>query len=1130
VSTLQITFEAVPGLTGADQAFTSAQRDDGGHSLPQVVIEAYDNVLCYPQELRIIETADGSPPLRQWLRNNWAAMPFPDHLPVYGRLVVVPGLQVPADVVDTAGAPGGVVRVQVTWKLVYRDEKGSQAEDFASVELTFTADAGHTPAGPLLDGIPRHIGDGMVFNHFAAMDFGNTGSTVTVYNGEENVIWRIDPEQSRSLGASLAAVIRHDPAAAPAPPPSWAASVEQVAVRALAGEPEADRTPRRLAELLTAPDGPAPGLVDGTAYELEKLARTAGLSDWLAPRLHTAYDRAFRVPPLARLGLQRVDFRSGASTTYEVPSTLAVSNGVLSLSVGDSGAPVRGLKRRLRRPGPVPVPGLGPDVVHNSGDLLALAFVRLIESAEQNIRHPQTQQIRHLTEVVVTHPTTTPPDALNRLETLLLTKCGLQQVVVSYDEGVAAGLFFVMRDFSGSTGTGVEALRAASRRLPGGERESWQQTMLVVDIGGGTTDVALLGLTLTDFSGPMTEEQARVRGRRYQLRPEVLGSSGHPDLGGDYLTLRVYYLLKAAFADYVLGLAYEEHMAEEDDGVVASGVGNDLLTLLPDVLAPTATSGPRSLAAEVLSHLSGTELPKTLAPEGVAAMLASVLPTGWEAGAGEENGLFRKVWADAESAKIALGRAPGDEDAAWPVTRTQVIGWLNELSDQDKAAGLRKLLDRRDGEHLFGIRQADFRRLATPVFREAAAIAVDLVQNRFGQDDALTLDRIILSGRSTSMQIVLDSVAEEIAPRSLPDGRPVFRNPAAIDVEAPFAKQATSIGAAWAHARSLANTRVGVSSAEDGDSLRTSTVEIEVGDLSTTLPCNFQLIDNNNDPALLFEVGKPYEAVPDGRLAVRSGWDLPDRVINLHRPLNGRISMSWATYDVRRKALDQGVTLDEELWWGRLSDGVEPAMKMMMEIDERLEPRVYFRQGDHAHYVVDGPFLDLAALGCAQLGEEGHLVSLAGAIRMSGVSRQQIPTEPVTVVPRWTDDARLTERLPDTFHHDHDLAGPDEPLPGVLIPFAPLPSSSEYVFECVAADHSVTPLGRLKAPVRHRRTPQYLSLDSLGRLRVHAAWPPFLEAKDLRTVQEHAGTVYSAPMTQNLESLYPDWDPFSGKH
>ncbi|WP_380282391.1 hypothetical protein [Kitasatospora purpeofusca] len=1133
MSTLQIMFEAVPGLTGADQAFTSAEREDGGHVLPQVVLESYDNLLGYPQELRIIETVDGSAPLRQWLQNNWTALPFPDHLPVYGRLVVIPGLVVPAEVVRSPQAPAGDVRVGVTWKLIYRNEKGVQAEDFGAVELTFSSEAGPQQAAPLLDGIPRHIGPGLEFNNFAAVDFGNTGSTVTVYNGEENVIWRIDPEQSRSLGASLAGVVHRAPGAAPAAPPSWAAAAELLAARVLAGRPQGERTARRLAELLTLGDGPAAALVEVTAHEVEKLARTAGLSEWLVPQLHTAYDRAFRVPPLAQLGLRRVDFLGGASTTYEVPSVLAVTGGRLTLSVDESNSPVRGLKRRLRRPGPVPVPGLGAGVEHSSDDLIALAFVRLIESTQENIRHPQTGELRHLTELVVTHPTTTPPDALNRLQQLLLDKCGLRQVVRRYDEGVAAGLFFVMRDFSGRTGSGVEALRAASRKLPDQERDTWRQTMLVVDVGGGTTDVALLGLTLTDYSEPMTEEQARVRGRRYQLRPEVLGSSGHPDLGGDYLTLRVYYLLKAAFADYVLELAHEEQSAAHGGewGAGSPGIADELLTLLPDALAATATEPPRKLAAEVLSHLDNRVLPKTLAPEGVAAVLAAILPTGWEPGANLENPLFRKVWADAERAKILLGGAPAEgAEPVWTVTRTRVIEWLNDLPDQERATGLRTLLDRRESEQLFDIRREDFARLAVPVFQEAAAIAVDLVQSRFGQDPSLTLDRIILCGRSTSMQIVLDSVAGEIAPRSLPNGRPVFRNPAAIDVEAPFAKQATSIGAAWAHARSLARTRSGLRAGDDVDNLRTSTVDIEVGDLSATLPCDFSLIDSNNERALVFAVGTPYDAVPGGRLAVRSPWTRPDWSINLHRPLNGSVSMGWATYDVRRKALDQGVTLDEELWAGRLSDGVEPAVRMMMEMDERLEPRIYFRQGDHAHHVVDGPPLDLAALGCARLGEDGHLTGLAGRVTMVGVNRERVLSEPVEVLPHWTDTAKLTDRLPDTFHHSHDLAGPDEPLPGLLIPFAPVPSATDYVFAYVAEDGTEKPLGRLTAPAGHRRTSRCLSLDSLGRLRVHATVPPFLRAKDLRTVQEHPGAVYSALMTQDLDSLFPDWNPFSGRH
>ncbi|MFJ4982467.1 hypothetical protein ACIP9H_01550 [Streptomyces sp. NPDC088732] len=1130
MSILQITFEPVPGLNGIDQAFTSVEQE-GRYPLPAVALDSANAMLGYPQDLTVVQTGGGPVPLRQWLENNWVCGVLTGKHPVYGRQVVIPAFSIPAEVVRPAGTPPGDVRVTVSWKLAFRDEKSAPGEDFASVELTFSTEDGPPAAAPLLDGIPRHVGDRPVFVHFASVDFGNTSSTATLYNGEENTTWRIDPDQGRALAVELAATLRRDarPAAVTTAghrtPPDWPKSADEIAAVVLSDRPQDERTCAHLVELLTVGgEGPDRRLIERTAQELERLARTADHGDWLVPRLFRAYNRAFRVPPLKRLGLERINF--GETTdTYEVPSALNVRNGALHLSDQHSGS-LRGLKRMLRRPVQVPVPRLGDGVAHHSDDLIALAFVRLIEAAETRTRHPQTQEARHLTEIVVTYPTTTAPDVQRRLENLLQSKAGLSQVYVGYDEGVAAGLFFVLRDFSGNTGSGVEALRAAARPVPGAAWPTWQQTMLVVDIGGGTTDIALLGLTLTDYSGELTEEEARTRGRRYELRPEVLGSTGHPDLGGDYLTLRVYYLLKATLIDRLVRQAYE---AQEAGGAQGSETYRQLLDLIPESLL-TGSAGAPSLATAVLSHLSGSELPKKLAPETVRSALANVLPTGWERGDTRENPVFHALWSAAEDAKIHLGKEGAD---SWRALRPDVIKWLSGLTGDGSGPDVLDLVEQIEDPEVLTLGKAQFDRLAGPVFREAATIAVELVQSRFALDDSLTLDRIILSGRSTSMPVARESVADEIAPRSLPNDKPLFRNPAAIEVEAPFAKQATSIGAAWAHARSRAARHQWAEGT--GGAPRTSSVDIVVGDICPTLPCDFSLVDANNDLEKVFTVGTPYQSLAGERLAVRSDWRAPSRVLDLHRPLNGRVSMSWGSFSVLRTALAEDVQLDEDLWWGRLSEGVKPGIRMQLEIDERLEPGIHFCHGRRAHLVVgpaDGRGTGLVGTRHAAFGVDGHLTALLGTVRLHGVNRQGERTESVELVRPWQDDgAPLAERLPETFHTDHDPAASAEALPGLLVPFAPLAGSGEYVIEVVDGDGRAHTLGNVPVPAGRRSgTEHFLSLDSRGRLRVHGGRPPYLTFKTIRAMQEHPGAVYTAPMRQDLESLYPDWNPFSGEH
>ncbi|MFD7709361.1 virulence factor SrfB [Streptomyces sp. NPDC059785] len=101
-----------------------------------------------------------------------------------------------------------------------------------------------------------------------------------------------------------------------------------------------------------------------------------------------------------------------------------------------------------------------------------------------------------------------------------------------FDEAVAAALFFIMRDFGGDFGAGVEAFRARCRPTPGREH-SWRQNILVVDIGGGTTDLAVINLQLRDGTpDPAPGQDTRFTGRLYVLTPTLLGSTGNCSWAG----------------------------------------------------------------------------------------------------------------------------------------------------------------------------------------------------------------------------------------------------------------------------------------------------------------------------------------------------------------------------------------------------------------------------------------------------------------------------------------------------------------------------------------------------------------------------------------------------------------------
>ena len=255
-----------------------------------------------------------------------------------------------------------------------------------------------------------------------------------------------------------------------------------------------------------------------------------------------------------------------------------------------------GIKRYLNHPeraaqlerAPVP-PGWQVD----TDLLIGLAYADLADLLDDYADGVRSLQGRSLRRATVTYPTTTPPGPRRRLKQLLYDALDLD-ADISYDEATAAALFFVMRELGGDTARGIETLRATSRRSGPG---SWLRTMLVIDIGGGTTDIALLDVELKELDSDQdgTDERNLVRGKHYLLRPRILGSSGHAQLGGDLLTLKVFYWMKAVIADALL--------IEQPDTL-------ETMWAVAPTTAPTPRCSPRSWSGSARP----TQLPSRCAP------------------------------------------------------------------------------------------------------------------------------------------------------------------------------------------------------------------------------------------------------------------------------------------------------------------------------------------------------------------------------------------------------------------------------------------------------------------------------------------------------------------------------------
>ncbi|GGO42233.1 Hsp70 family protein [Streptomyces lasiicapitis] len=790
----------------------------------------------------------------------------------------------------------------------------------AAAAPTGAATGGHGPRRVPGDAV-RHFG-------FAAVDFGTTNSTVTIHDMRQLDVRAMSRHQETRLRQELVALLT-DADAPGAERAQWQELLADVARQYLTDGAAGSAGPdgfqnggagRALADSLDGGYGDE-GWVHAlyTALELRVASRDERLRKAAAPLLHQCYHRAFDELPLDVLRLFTADLdHSGGS---ELPSRIEVvqTHPELRVRMGEERVAVgggpgarsyRGLKQYLGRDHRME--GLEPAT---ADDLIREGLRYLLDQTDEYIAaNPKEFHQGKIDHVVMTYPTVAPPVVRRRLRELVGAGAegagdglGVTLVDTQFDEAVAAALFFIMRDFAGDFVAGVEAFRARCRPLPGTDR-AWQQNVLVVDVGGGTSDLALINLHLKDATpDPMAGQDPRFGGRLYVLTPTLLGSTGHLQLGGDLMTLRLFRWYKAAFADH-------------------------LLTSHPDRYEHVVGSLDDPYAVD------GRYVPRTLLDRGhhtkryPADLVDRVVPTRWSAetvvSAAREDAeqTFWLLWELAEDAKKRLGAG----DAVYQPLPETLHALLDRMgAPQGSEPEWAPLLD------------ADtFAALLAPDMKEIMDLVLALTKNIVPGSE---LDRIFLTGKSSRMPLLRHSLE-----RRLRQDGDVPWNPAGVAVEKEYGKLATSIGACWGHhIRRFAHT---VRNARGVLGRGRYVLRIEVDNLSYYLPCDFgptyQLATNDPTHALL-RVGARLSPIgPGGTWAVRSKWQSLPASLRIHRNV-GTGWKEWGAFDP-----DAYVRLEEPGFHLNMTEWTREAT-FELEVNADLDLSVHLARGA-PHYEVGG--------------------------------------------------------------------------------------------------------------------------------------------------------------------------------
>ena len=826
---------------------------------------------------------------------------------------------------------------------------------------------------------------------------------------------------------------------------------------------------------------------------------SAGLRSWLADVLSDAYNRSWTVPPLDRLGLFEVRLDEHEGKVIESKATVTLS-GQPKVQVGrhrtglddDEGRQesliYAGLKQRISQAERCPELGSR----FTSDDIIRESLRDVIGRCNSFIANgPAKLDKGRIDNVMIVAPTIAPPAVRQKL-CRLIEDLDITLVDSRFDEATAVAMFTLLRDIGDDYDFGLDLLRDRSRKI---SPDGWEQNILVIDVGGGTTDIALLRLHIHDET-PRDLDDHGGHGRYYLLLPEMLGATGRPQLGGEIISLRVFYWIKAMVADRLLRLFPESF-----------GPARTALRRLP---------GGRRRDGPLLGLTRG-RLPRWDNADGKDAfdVLDEIVPTRSASGHRHPSEPFWRLWTIADHVKLDFFSADPPEEIQLSAVD---IRWLVQTAEWPETAAP-DLRSMPDDAFTITLAREEFEALVTGDIDDAMNLAYQLAASVRGAGTSLQIDQVILSGQASQPPLVRERLRAVFARR--PAEGPSFSwHPAAVTVLGDHAKLATSLGACWAKSvQELTRSPLGeVARLREGHNVFNI-----VMDKFFSLPCTFlkaTVFDHRDQDQEILRMGiRMYQAYPDQDLAVvRSDtFELTNVVAIFRDQPGGEMIPQWADFQWELMASRYRFTPDAGVWPHRI--------QARLEATSQLDLFLLLSLGS-AHYRVSGQ-ADLT-LDVATWAEPGRITASPSsddedlgkeAIFMTGAQ----PSLAAQLTNAW---------FPETFH----LLTPGEdrePLRGAISIPLPRPSARGWDFYYRDEDGEARPIGTIVPPPRAGHLPvrYFASLDERGGLRVHAGEVPYWRAASPADVQAYHGRVFRVPMTSTYTDYYqPAHDPFSGGH
>lgn len=381
--------------------------------------------------------------------------------------------------------------------------------------------------------------------------------------------------------------------------------------------------------------------------------------------------------------------------------------------------------------------------------LCRLAYKKLIERALDDIkRRFQLNALDYadwVRNVVVTFPTTYPASLRRKLRDML-NELNIDEIDTRFDEATASAIYYIWRDVCADPVCGIDGLIARCRH---DRHRRAYQNVLLYDLGGGTTDVALIQLIYEEI--PIFEPIDKVRyenGRYFRITPRLLGSTGHRYIGGDLITLWLFRLVKTKLADKLLSLIVLRRVEPPPKSPLAN-----LLNNLPDELCRDG------------QYRQGTLLDWTYTPaqnfriyeKWNQEVINCVVPTMFDKDPSCIPNFFT-LWEMTEEAKKELGTPCSTYTGSGIGREWKTSIQLDHGQIWKLLVNIHSFLDSsslRGDDMSITISQQELYEFAKVPVVESLSIAVNLVKARLRtQQMTDILDRFILSGFSCNLKVV----------------------------------------------------------------------------------------------------------------------------------------------------------------------------------------------------------------------------------------------------------------------------------------------------------------------------------------------------------------------------------------